>query len=379
MKSYLVVLILLFSQSTIFCQKTCSIKLILISNHLPDSVKIYITGNNRLMGNWNPAGAELNKVNDSTWEKIISFPLNSKIEYKFTKGNWASEALNNDKTIPGNNLLTVKNDTTIFINVKYWSNKSERKITGKITGDVEYIRGLKGKGLKPRDVIIWLPPEYKNEINKRYPVLYMQDGQNIIDPQTSAFGTDWGIDETADSLIKIGAIKKIIVVGIYNTVDRSEEYAPGDTGNAYMNFVVNTLKPLIDKKYRTLPNPENTAVGGSSLGGLIAFMLAWDYPEVFANTVCFSPAFDIDKYNFVDSVINYNGAKKKLKIFIDIGTAGLEDSLTRGVDEMIEALNDKGYKEGNELIIYKAENAKHSEYYWGMQVWRFMEFLFEKD
>jgi enterochelin esterase-like enzyme len=372
MKKY-ILLYILFSPIIINAQQNCNIKFVLISKNLPDSIKIFITGNERQLGNWNPGEVEMTKIKDSMWETTISFPLNKKIEFKFTQGAWEEEALNNDKTVPSNESFVIKKDTTVIVNVKYWGSRPKYRFTGKITGDVEYISNLNSEGLKPHYVIIWLPPGYKLETGVRYPVLYMQDGQNIIDPQTSSFGVDWGIDETADSLIKAGAIKKIIIVGIYNNINRSSEYAPTDTGEAYMEFVAKTLKPLIDEKYRTLPDADNIGVGGSSLGGLISFMLGWNYPEVF------SPAFDIDKYSFITPVKNYKGPKKQLKIFIDIGTIGLDDSLMKGVDEMVNLLREKGYQAGKDLMFNKDENASHSETYWSRQVWRFLEFMFGEE
>jgi enterochelin esterase-like enzyme len=376
MKKYLFLPLILFAQLTINAQNAYSIKFFVVSKNLPDSVKIYITGNDSQLGNWNPGAVEMNKVNDSTWEKEFDFSLDKRIEFKFTQGTWKEEALNDDKSIPENKILIIKEDTAVSFNVKYWGSHHKGKVIGQITGNVEYIRNLKGEGLKPRDVIVWLPPGYKQEKSERYPVLYMQDGQNIIDPQTANFGVDWRIDETADSLIKAGEIKKIIVVGIYNTANRFSEYAPTDTGNLYMEFVVNKLKPLIDKEYRTLPDAKNTAVGGSSLGGLISFMLAWNYTDIFSKAICFSPAFDIDEYKFINPVKSYTGPKKPLKIFINIGTVGLEDSLMKGVDEMLEVLKEKGYQSGKDLMFYKDENAMHSEAYWAKQVWRFLEFMF---
>ena len=378
MKKYFFLSYLFFIQIFLSAQQLYNVKFIVLSYNLPDSVKIYIAGNQKNLGSWDPGRIELNKINDSTWCKTLSFPFNSKIEFKFTKGTWGKEALNDDKTIPPNKSLTVIKDTVVLTEVKYWEDQSERKFTGKITGTVEYIRKLKGEGLKPRDIIIWLPPGYSLDTIKHYPVLYMQDGQNIIDPRTSATGIDWGIDETADSLIKSGAIHKIIIVGIYNTVDRSSEYSKKNTGELYMRFIIKKLKPLIDRKYRTLPDAYNTAVGGSSLGGLISFMLAWEYPEIFSKAICCSPAFDIDNFNFITPVKEYNGQKKTIKIFIDIGTIGLEDSLMKGVNEMLLQLKEKGYREGKDLMFYKDENAMHSEAYWSKQVWRFLEFMFGK-
>ena len=221
---------------------------------------------------------------------------------------------------------------------------------GQITGTVRYHLKFEGEGLKPRDIVVWLPPSYFKIDNKRYPVLYMHDGQNVFDPATSSFGYDWRADEVADSLIKVGVMKEIIIVGIYNTSDRTSEYTHTQLGYTYMDFVVNKLKPFIDNEYRTLPNPENTGVCGSSAGGLISMMMVWNYPNVFANGACFSSAFKIQKLNYVDTVLNYSGKKKNIKLYIDNGGMGIDAKLLSGNDEMIAALNKKGYELGKDII-----------------------------
>ncbi len=147
-------------------------------------------------------------------------------------------------------MIEVLNDTTIHIKVNLWADQVEKKIEGQITGTVKYHRNLQGKGIKPRDIIVWLPPGYETDLNKSYPVLYMHDGQNIIDPRTSTFQVDWQIDETADSLIRQGLIEPIIIVGIYNTTDRNEEYSEATLGFAYMEFIIDSLKPFIDRNYQ---------------------------------------------------------------------------------------------------------------------------------
>jgi predicted alpha/beta superfamily hydrolase len=170
----------------------------------------------------------------------------------------------------------------------------------------------------------------------------MQDGQNIVDPRTSTFKVDWQIDEATDSLIRKGLIEEIIIVGIYNTPDRGSEYSENDTGYAYMNFIVNSLKPFIDKNYRTLSGRKYTATAGSSLAGLISFMLAWEYTDVFSMAACISPAFKIERHNFVDNVESFSGEKKEIKIYIDNGDNELDSKLQIGVDEMLQALKKKG-------------------------------------
>ena len=160
--------------------------------------------------------------------------------------------------------------------------KRQKSIFGKhkIVGKVEYHRKFYSKSLNNRrDIIVWLPPSYKKEKQRRYPVLYIHDGQNIMDPKTAYIGVDWQVDETVTRLIKSGELQEIIIVGIYNTPERLEEYSDSPKGNNYMKFMVEQLKPFIDKYYRTMPSNEYTAVMGSSMGGLISFLLAWNYPE----------------------------------------------------------------------------------------------------
>jgi predicted alpha/beta superfamily hydrolase len=341
---------------------------------------IYITGSNSNFGNWNPSAVKLDKVNDTIWAKTFLFNTGESVAFKFTKGSWNTEALTDSGAVPDNNSLLVQKDTTLVYTIKKWNNvttlAAENNFKGQITGVVKYIHNMEYKGLKPRDIIVWLPPSYKSDTGKRYPVLYMHDGQNLFDPKTSSFGIDWQLDEAADSLIKAEAIKEIIIVGIYNTPDRSPEYGDTELGRTYMNFIVNTLKPYIDKNYRTLPDRENTATGGSSMGGLISLMLAWEQSETFSKAACLSPAFHIDEIDYIGKV--KAGIKKQLKIYIDIGTVDLEARLKPGVDEMVNGLEKLGYKPGTDLYYYLDEGAAHSESAWAKRNWRYLEFLFGK-
>ena len=150
-------------------------------------------------------------------------------------------------------------------------------------------------------------------------------------------------------------------------------------GYTYMDFLVNKLKPFIDSEYRTLPDAENTAVAGSSLGGLITFMIAWNYPDVFSKAACFSSALKIQDLNYVDTVVNYSGTKKEIKLYIDNGGKGLESELQPGTDEMIVALQNKGYELGKDIIWYVDKNAFHSEIAWAERIWRPLIFFFGKN
>ncbi len=230
-----------------------SIEFQVYSPDLPDTTHMFITGGLSELGSWNPSKVVMQNLGNHLWsKKIATKPLS--VEYKFTLGSWASEAANANGRALQNFNVQIKSDTIIKHSIYFWKKGDTKKeIVGQITGHVAYHKQIMGEGIKPRDVIVWLPPDYKANTKKRYPVVYMQDGQNIIDPATSSFGIDWRIDETVDSLIRNKITTSFIVVGIYNTADRTREYTPGEGGTAYMKFVVNKLKPMIDSAYRTKP------------------------------------------------------------------------------------------------------------------------------
>jgi|WetSurMetagenome_2_1015567.scaffolds.fasta_scaffold46517_3 predicted alpha/beta superfamily hydrolase len=377
MKKYLLIIFILPLIAFNYCSKNNVIVTIEVTpNKLSDTSVIYITGNDEQLGNWNADLIQLNKSENGKWTKEFSFEKAKKIEFKITRGSWKSEALNNDGSIPSNYAFEVFNDTIIEIKVNLWADQIERKVEGQITGTVKYYKNFQGQGIKPRDVIVWLPPGYETELNKNYPVLYMHDGQNIVDPNTSTFQFDWQLDENADSLIRKRLIQPIIIVGIYNTSDRDFEYDEGTLGKAYMNFIIDSLKPFIDRNYRSLSDRENTANGGASLGGLISFILMWEHSDIFSKALCFSPAFKIDNYNFVDNITDYNGKKKNIKVFINNGDNELDSQLQPGVDEMLTALIHKGYQQGKEFYSYRAKNSQHGERDWAKYVWRSLIFLF---
>ena len=263
----------------------------------------------------------------------------------------------------------------LVFNITNWG-YNQSNISGQITGNVRYHKNFKGRSVLPRDIIVWLPPSYDSLPNKYYPVLYMHDGQNIFDPLTSSFGVDWQIDEVADSLIGARSIQEIIIVGIYNTEKRGNEYNITNLGQAYVNFIIEELKPFIDSTYKTLPDYKNTTVCGSSSGGLISFIMAWENPDVFSKTACFSPAFKISNIDYVAPVKKYIGAKKDLKIFIYNGGVGLEEQLQPGIDEMMLVLKEKGFVENQDLLFIKDSSAEHNESAWAKNVYRFLEFFF---
>jgi enterochelin esterase-like enzyme len=345
---------------------------------LDDSSSVYITGNDKKIGEWDPSLIKLNKIQGNIWKIELSFPKGTKLEYKFTLGGWNMEALNDKGGTPNNSVLNVTNDTIVSVIINHWGRAASRTASfhGQITGEVKYHRNFQGKGLLPRDIIVWLPPSYEKEKQKRYPVLYAHDGQNLFDPSTSSFGVDWQMDETADSLIKQGKIKEIIIVGIYNSSQRMKEYYTGDTGKTYMKFIVNELKPFIDKTYRTLPDRKNTTSMGSSAGGLVSFMLVWEYNKIFSKAACVSPSFFIRGLDYITPVLEYKGKRKDIMTYIDCGGVGLDSLLLDGAEKMLSALKEKGYKKGKDYTWFFDKTGEHNEQNWARRLWRPLEFFY---
>jgi predicted alpha/beta superfamily hydrolase len=364
-KGILIALLLVGFHHKIFAQQAQEKTVVfqVYSPDLPDTTHVFIAGSLADLGSWNPAKTSMQNGGNHHWSKEIVVKVGTSIEYKFTLGSWDREAANANGLPLQNFNLTVKGDTTVTHNILFWKTGDKKVITGKITGTVAYHRQLTSEGIAPRDIIVWLPPDYSANRKKRYPVVYMQDGQNSVDPATSAFGVDWRIDETSDSLIRNKITQSFIVVGIYNTADRSKEYTPGDNGTAYMKFVAKKVKPLIDSVYRTKSDAKNTIVGGSSAGGLISFMLAWEYPAVFSKAICMSPAFKIMHIDYVKTVLE-SKEKKNVFFYIDNGGVGLETQLQPGIDEMMTALKQKGYQEGKDYYYVIDSTAKHFESDW---------------
>jgi predicted alpha/beta superfamily hydrolase len=209
-------------------------------------------------------------------------------------------------------------------------------------------------------------------------VLYVHDGQNVFDPRTSLNGYDWRVDEVADSLIRANKMQEVIIVGIYNSPDRTMEYSDSELGRGYIDFVASELKPMIDKNYRTKPDAKNTAVMGSSMGGLISFLFVWQRPDIFSKAGCLSSAFLWDDNKILREVRNYAGVKKMIRVYLDVGSEGVEARLKPGYEEIVKLLEEKGYKRGVDLEYFYDEGAEHNEPAWAKRLWRPLLFMFGK-
>jgi predicted alpha/beta superfamily hydrolase len=252
-----------------------------------------------------------------------------------------------------------------------------------ITGDVRAHASFHSRYLeRDRTVLVYLPPGYDASTADRYPVLYLHDGQNIFDRATS-FGEEWQVDESAQELITAGEIEPLIVVGIYNSGDhRVDEYTPtpeaknGRGGHAddYGRMLVEELKPFIDSTYKTLPGAGNTAIGGSSLGGLLTLHLGLRYPLAFSKLAILSPSVWWDGRVILREVESLT-AKLPLRIWLDAGTAEGVDTLDN-LRALRDALVAKGWTIGDDLAYLEVQGGEHNEQSWGARVKGILKFLF---
>ena len=262
-----------------------------------------------------------------------------------------------------------------------------------------------------RTVRIYLPPSYRLEPSRRYPVLYLHDGQNVF----SSVGTNacfgwgsWELDKTVDALCLARKMQEVILVAVDNTAARYADYcgrhgASDTKGNTefenYTDFLVRELKPRIDSEYRTRPEPTNTGVMGSSMGGICSLVLTWEHPEVFGRAASLSGAFQVEQTNFLNHVLRpYRGRPKPTRLYLDSGVVdftGGDDgrNLTAAIVEEFERI---GW--GKDLMHFidakpltlpelekaglrrdkwaEARTSQHNEFYWRLRVWRALVFLF---
>jgi len=232
-----------------------------------------------------------------------------------------------------------------------------------------------------RTILVYLPPGYKPRAARRYPVLYLQDGQNVFDKATS-IGEEWHVDETAQSLIESGQIEPVIIVGIYNTGEhRIDEYTPtkvagkgGGSADRYGRMLVEEIKPLVDRKYKTLPSAASTGLGGSSLGGLLTMHLGMKYPTAFNRLAILSPSVWWDNRAIIRQV-EALPAKLPLRIWLDVGTAEGPE-VVADARRLRDALVAKGWVADHDLRYVEAEGAQHNEQSWAGRVGDFLKFLY---
>lgn len=361
---------------------------------------IFLAGNLPEAGNWEADGLELKRLDSTTAAISLKIPRDANFEFKFTLGSWESVEKDSDHhDIPNRRWSVPENSSradkhTILCRVESWSDGRE-SIPHSLTGDIRFHDSFPSKFLKNRRTIaVYLPPGYDTS-KKKYPVFYVHDGQNIFDNATSFIGVEWGIDERCEELISEGRIPPMIVVGVYNTSDRVGEYTPsidnaaadgktpgdGGRGELYARFLIDEVKPFIDRTYRTIPGREHTSVMGSSLGGLISLYLVWEYSNVFSKAGVISPALWWAEMDLVKKIQKSKKLPKKpFKIWMDVGTLEGDDptQYIRGFRALTDVFKKKGLERDKDFRALEFDGADHSERAWAARTGMILKYLFSE-
>ncbi len=264
-------------------------------------------------------------------------------------------------------------------------------------GTLRYHLDFSSRYVIPRNITVWLPPGYTRKGRERYAVLYMHDGQNLFSPETAHGGVDWGLDSALRRLIFSDEVPATMVVGVWNSERRwreylpqrpfnlppgpytqprlSDEFKPQALSDAYLRFIVEELKPVIDRTYRTCPDRGHTFMMGSSMGGLISLYALCEYPAVFGGAGCLSthwPAGEGIMIAYMREALPPPGVHR---IYFDYGTETLDALYEPHQIQADKVMQAAGYRRGEDWLTLRFEGDDHSEKSWRKRVEIPLQFL----
>jgi len=292
-----------------------------------------------------------------------------------------------------NRTLLVEGPVTHHFLVASWADGSRgTPAAHTISGDVRRLDPSPFPDGRP--VWVYLPPGYDAAPERRYPVLYMWDGQNVFDAATSFVG-EWEVDETCERLIAAGRIPPLIVVALGNGAERrSREYTPwpdpdfrrGESGGGqeHLQLVVDRVLPRINREFLTLEGPRNTGLTGSSFGGLMTILAAGTHAETFGRLGIFSPSLWWHREQ--PNAFAAQHIRPGVRLYVDMGgreNNRVEDGDGNGVDDSIdqlrrfaETLQGRGFEVGKDLMVVEDPAGRHHEDSWARRFPAALEFLF---
>ncbi len=333
---------------------------------LPRGAEVFLSGGAPALGDWQPDAVRMTYQGRDTWTAVVIFSRAMPVEYRYTLGSDQRLAADGRGQPQANHRILTRRNLAVRDEVLAWTDEDTVvEARGQVTGELRYHRHVRDGTLPARDLVVWLPRFYELQKKRDYPVLYLNDGQDLFDPATARDGRDWQVDESLQRLIGDDAIEPMIVVGIYSGDDRLSEYSPMQQGEAYMDFLVNTVKPLIDRRYRTRPGPSSTLVGGAAMGGLIAFATAWSHPEVFGAAISLSPAFRLEgRFDAMPWFADRAGEPLPVFFYFDVGGVGADAMLRPGAEDMAAQLEAWGYRPERNFVFVRDLDADHDVGAW---------------
>jgi predicted alpha/beta superfamily hydrolase len=348
-----------------------------IPSNTPANSSIYLVGN---MNEWNPGNADwiLNAVAGQGYFLTADIPAGS-IQYKFTRGAWSSVEGNANGGFLPDRSSTVNPGDTLDLSILSWEDVGGSNSTALASVTVLSSSFFMPQLNRTRRIWVCLPSDYSTSNSTYYRVVYMHDAQNLFDDALS-FSGEWGIDESMRDLMLSGD-PGAIIVGIDNSAQRLDEYSPwvnpsygGGEGEAYVDFIKNTLKPYVDLNYRTLTDASNTAIAGSSMGGIISLYATVKYPQTFAKAGIFSPAYWFAR----DSLFSWVSSQtipSNVRIYTVAGT-NESSSMISNINGLKTRLLQAGALDSNMLVVNRADGA-HSEWFWKREFPAAYQWLFQ--
>lgn len=347
-------------------------------NNTPLLDTLFLAGN---FNNWTENDPDYALIRQPDFSYTFTFrPGAGVLQFKFTRGSWTTvETTSSGGFQPDRTLSYDGSPQTVNIRIGGWQDipVSVRSTAAENVywlDDNMYMPALN----KNRRVLVYLPPDYFTS-DKKYPVLYLHDAQNVFDATTS-FSGEWEVDETLNQLSEKGDYGVIAVAIDNGGADRINELTPwpnpeygGGQASKYVDFIVHTLKPAIDLNFRTLADRQNTGIMGSSLGGLTSNFAIFAHQNVFGKAGVFSPSFWFSENAF--SQVEETGKKQPLRIYL-MGGQNEGGDMFNLLMRMKNTLNEAGFVEGLEHTLVTPADGQHSEWFWAREFGAAYKWLF---
>lgn len=369
-----------------------------------DTGDVFIAGNLPALGPWSPG---LRRMDATGNERAVELtvPHDTRLEYKFTLGSWDREMVDAEgRTLPNFELSVTESSEArhriehfrpdLMTFIEDWRGSG-------VQGSLVYWTDVESRYLGPtRHIGIWLPPGYDAGRPDGYPVLYMHDGKVLFDPRFGGGGRGdiWDVDDAVVRLVDQELIPPIIVVGVWNSDERMAEYSPWHRAPDYAKFLIEELMPRVNAEFNTATGRDNTAVMGSSMGGLLSYYLVTFHPDIFGSCGCISSAFILSDAILArwspQLVINEAGdatpyivkdmeagltAPEGARYWFDYGTVGGDEGYDVPHRDVRKWLLRQGFEEGKDFVVRAYDGADHEEAAWRDRLNDPLVFLFGKE
>ncbi len=360
----------------------------------PADATVFLAGSLPSVGNWKADGVQMARAADGTYSGSLTLEAGQTLDYKFTRGSWDAVEKAADGSDRANRELNIGVSLApITATVERWASEPVKANT--VVGTLQIVQVPATGPHGPRTIRVWLPSGYdEGDGQTRFPVLYLQDGQNCFDRATSAYGSEWQVDEILTRLGADGAVPPVVVVGIDNAgADRTREYTfdvdpqdGGGDGAAYADLVLHIIMPFVEKTYRVQSGPASTFIGGSSLGALISLEIARRHPGIFSGVLAMSPSLWWDNQTTIDDLAKDPAGLVGTRVWIDIGTrevvplaaAGSMDPQNQLAVDEARRLDAVLASAGVEARLTVDEGAQHNEIAWAKRFPAAVTYLFAR-